>query len=299
MVKKKDSSSQTQTSPIVLIMGMSGAGKSITLRFFEDLGYQAISNLPPRFLKNVIEDRLPQGPLVIQIDHTAKDWDANFALEEIQTLRLLYANAFSLLFLECDIEILAQRYRGTRRTHPLNTTVSKLELLIETERSLLNQFKEAADISLDTSLLTPPELKSFVRGHFSLKNQQAFLIQIVSFSFIKGVPREADFVFDVRFLTNPFYQEELKHLTGEMEPIQEYIYSQDLFHRFFQSISQMMESILPAFKKDSRRSLTLAFGCTGGRHRSVYTAEHMKKWCVTNAFPVTLSHRDIEGALQI
>ena len=277
---------------LVLVTGMSGAGRSIALKELEDLGFEAIDNIPLAMLDGIDAD--PSGrPLAVGIDTRARD----FAVEGVLERMTGAATRFDIapVFLHADDEALTRRYSETRRRHPMAPDGS-LIAGIEQERRLLEPLRRAADIVIDTSLLTVHDLRRLLRAHFTSDPQEGMSIFVTSFSFRLGLPREADLVFDMRFLSNPHYIEELRPLTGRDEAVGAHIARDPDFASFLEGAATLLRTLLPRYAREGRAYLTIALGCTGGRHRSVFTAEELARLLRKRGWRATLTHRDLEDA---
>ncbi len=278
--------------PLILVTGLSGAGHSTALRALEDLGYEAVDNLPLAFLT------APDGfarPMAIAVDSRTRGFSAEALLERIDRLRADPGLRVSLVFLTCSDEVLQRRYTETRRRHPLALDRPVADG-IRQERVLLDGLAAAADLVIDSSDLAIADLKRLMQGHFGLDRQPGLAIAVTSFSYRHGLPREADLVFDARFLANPHYRPELRDLTGRDGAVGRYIEADPAFGRFFADLTDMLIPLLPGFEREGKSYLTLAVGCTGGRHRSVYVAERLASWVQAQGRPVSLRHRDIASA---
>ena len=276
---------------LVLVTGMSGAGRSTALSILEDLGYESIDNLPLDLLQPLIAggrrsvalgiDIRTRGfavaPLLAQLDR-----DLNGA-----GLRL------TLLFVDCDDTILGRRYTETRRRHPLARGRPVTDG-IAAERTLLSPLRARADLVIDTSALAPAELRHILAGHFKQQGADGMAVCVTSFAYRNGLPREADLVFDVRFLQNPHYEPELRPLTGRDEAVDRFIAADPRLEPFFAKLTDLLASVLPDYRDEGKTYLTIALGCTGGRHRSVAIAERLAAWFATQGERVTLLHRDLE-----
>jgi RNase adapter protein RapZ len=277
--------------PLILVTGLSGAGHSTALRALEDLGYEAVDNLPLSFLTSPESiDR----PMAIAVDSRTRGFSAEALLERIERLRADPRLKVALVFLTCSDEVLQRRFTETRRRHPLAQD-RPIADGIRQERLLLDGLSAAADLVIDSSDLAIGDVKRLMQGHFSL-DRQALAIAVMSFSYRHGLPREADLVFDVRFLANPHYHAELRDLTGRDAPVGRYIESDPAYGRFFADLTDMLIPLLPGFEREGKSYLTLAVGCTGGRHRSVYVAERLAAWLTAQGRPVSVRHRDIARA---
>lgn len=284
-------SDESMLRRLVLVTGMSGAGRSVALKELEDLGFEAIDNIPLAMLDGMDAD--PSGrPLAVGIDTRARD----FAVEGVLERMTGAAARFDIVpvFLHADEETLTRRYRETRRRHPMAPEDSPVAG-IERERRLLEPLRRAADIVIDTSLLNVHDLRRLLRGHFTSDPQEGMSIFVTSFSFRLGLPREADLVFDMRFLSNPHYIEELRPLTGRDEEVGAHIAKDPDFASFLEGVGTLLRTLLPRYAKEGRAYLTIAVGCTGGRHRSVFTAEELARLLRDRGWRATLTHRDLEA----
>ena len=282
---------------VILITGMSGAGQSTTLKILEDLGYEALDNLPLFLLGPLLaENELMQSPVAVRIDTRTRDFSAASVIEQVRALRDHPGFAPRLLFLNADDEVLQRRYTETRRRHPLaiDRPVSDG---IRRERQLFAPLVDEADLVLDTSDFNIHELKRRVAGEFSLVTTPELHVSVMSFSYRLGIPREADLVFDVRFLRNPHYDFKLQPLTGKDRQVGEYVSADPGYEPFFQRLVEFLLPLLPRFRGEGKSYLTIAVGCTGGQHRSVFIAEELAKALTAHASGVTVHHRDLERAL--
>jgi len=280
--------------PILLVMSVSGAGRSSVLNALEDMGYRTIDNLPlalvPAFWDN--KKMLQRGPHALALEMPISSVEAEQALTLWQQLKKEHPTA-QLIFLESEDGALKRRYRETRRTHPFMAPGRTLEEAIDVERDLLCPFQDVADHVLDTSLLTPIELRTLVRHLFGFKGQRSFWVDVMSFAFGKGVPREANLVFDMRFLKNPHYQPALRDMTGQHAGVQQYLESFPTFQAFNTHMCGLLSTCLPAVKAEGRGLFVLAFGCTGGRHRSVAMAENCYAWLRDQSIDAEIYHREL------
>ena len=277
---------------LVLVTGMSGAGRSTALKELEDLGFEAIDNIPLAMLDGIDADRSGR-PLAVGIDPRARDFAADSMLERMTDAAVRFD--IVSLFLHADEEVLTRRYRETRRRHPMAADGSPLAG-IERELRLLEPLQRAADIVIDTSLLTAHDLRRLLRARFTSDPQEGMSIFLTSFSFRLGLPREADLVFDMRFLSNPHYIDALRPLTGQDEAVGAHIARDPDFAPFLQGVAALLRRLLPRYAREGRAYLTIAVGCTGGRHRSVFTAEELARLLREGGWWATLTHRDVETA---
>ena len=288
-----DAASATPRADVVVVTGMSGAGKSMTLKWLEDLGYEAVDNLPLSLLGALLRGGEPGRPLAIGIDIRTRDFGAQSMLTELDRLRQEAPIKLSLLFVESDDDVLSRRFTETRRRHPLAVDRPLLDGIAH-ERKLVAPLKGRADLVIDTSSLPPAELRRVLAGHFNREERAPLLLFVTSFSYRKGLPREADLVFDVRFLDNPHYVPQLKPHTGQDSDVAAFIAQDPGFTAFFGGLTSLIHPLLPRFAAEGKSYLTIAIGCTGGRHRSVYVAEKLAVWLREQGQQVDLRHRDLE-----
>jgi UPF0042 nucleotide-binding protein len=288
-----ESAARAGGARVLLVTGMSGAGRSSALKVLEDLGYEAVDNLPLSLLPRLLAaPGAALRPLALGVDIRTRDFAVPPLLAEIDGLVRSGRWDTKLLFLDCDDEILARRFTETRRRHPLAGDRAVLDG-IALERARVSLLRSRADIVIDTSLLRPAELKRVLQGYFEV-SPQALSIFITSFAYREGLPREADLVFDVRFLDNPHYDPLLRPLSGLDREIQEYVARDPDFAGFVAALRQLLLPLLPRFDREGKSYLTIAIGCTGGRHRSVYVAELLAELFRGEGVAVNVAHRDID-----
>jgi RNase adaptor protein for sRNA GlmZ degradation len=279
---------------VLLVTGMSGAGKSTALKALEDLGYEAVDNLPATLLAPLLQ----QGPdlarpLAIGIDVRTRDFGAAPFLDTIDALLRRPDLQSGLLFLDSDDEALQRRYSQTRRRHPLAPDRPVADGIVA-ERRRLSPLRERATAVIDTSELNEGDLKRVLRHNYALERTPGMPITVLSFSFGKGVPRQADLVFDVRFLKNPHYDEALRPLTGEDARVGAFIEGDPDFAAFYDRLKGFIAPLLPRFQAEGKSYLTVAVGCTGGRHRSVHLAEKLGAWLAADGWRVAVRHRELD-----
>jgi UPF0042 nucleotide-binding protein len=280
--------------PVILVTGLSGAGRSSSLKALEDIGYEAVDNLPIALLPALLAPGAAvRRPLAVGIDVRGRDFAAEPLLAEIDRLKRRGDLAVRLLFLDCDADVLVRRFTETRRRHPIAVD-RPLADGIQKERTLMLPIRERADEVLDTSSLVGADLRRVLWSRFELGADRGVAVTVTSFSFRHGLPREADLVFDVRFLENPHYDPVLQPLDGRDERIADFIGADPDFQPFFASITGMLERLIPRFYREGKSYLTIAFGCTGGRHRSVFLAERLGTWLAGRGQRVEILHRDID-----
>ncbi len=283
------------STPVVLVSGLSGAGHSTALKQLEDLGYEAVDNLPMRLLPRLVGetgDAPPARPLAIGVDIRTRDFAADDLARAVSALRGRVDLTTKLLFLDCDTETLLRRFTETRRRHPLAGD-RPVRDGIDRERPLIAPLRRAADVVIDTSALSLWELKQTLTGHFALDKSPGLAVFVVSFSYRSGLPRDADLVFDARFLRNPHYCEELRPLTGKDPGVADYVAADPAYQPFLAALTGMLEGLLPRFEAEGKSYLTIAVGCTGGRHRSVCLVEALAEWLRAHHWQTTVRHQDI------
>ena len=280
-------------TPLVIVTGYSGAGKSVALRALEDAGYEVMDNLPLRVIPAVV-DMLAQEPrpVAISSDVRSRSFCAQQLVEHVSTLRAHPDMQVELLFLSCDAVVLQQRFQETRRPHPLGMHTPLVDNIRE-EASLLLSLRSAADTVLDTSTFNPRELAARIQTLYA-QEQAECSVQITSFSYRYGTPREADFVLDARMLHNPHYNQDLRPHTGKHAEVADFIHNDALFAPLMTHYTGLLDTTLPRYRADGKRLLSIAVGCTGGKHRSVcvaeYLAQHVRSLCV----PVFVQHRELD-----
>ncbi len=285
--------------PFVIITGMSGAGRSTALRALEDFGYVAVDNVPLPLLGDLMRSTAGSpgemaAPLAFGVDTRTYGFNAHDLVRRLQELRLRADLAPKLLYLDCATETLQRRYTKSRRPHPMAPDRPVIDGIAD-ERSMIGRLRDSADLVVDTSMLSPHQFKQLLLGHFALGAAAGMRISVMSFSYRRGVPREADLVFDVRFLKNPHYVPELKPLTGLDAEVAAFIETDPDYRPFVDRLEGLIGPLLPRFDAEGKSYLTIAIGCTGGRHRSVAVAKRLADWLRKAGRSVTLSHRDTDA----
>ncbi len=279
---------------VLLITGLSGAGRSTALNAFEDMGYETVDNLPATLVSALVQPGAAHGrPLAIGIDIRTRDFGAAQFLVTVDALRARDDLDFLVLFLDCDDETLLRRYSQTRRRHPLAHDRPVADG-IAVERKRLAQIRDRADWVIDTTDLTEGDLRRELRSSFSLARTPAMSVIVMSFAYGQGIPRAADLVFDVRFLRNPHYLDALRDKTGEDAEVGAYIESDRGYADFFRRLADFLAPLLPRYRAEGKSYLTIAIGCTGGRHRSVYVAEKLGAWLAGHGYRAAIRHRELE-----
>jgi RNase adapter protein RapZ len=277
-----------------IITGLSGAGRSEAAKSLEDLGYFVVDNLPPALIPKFAElVETTGGPHQVAIVADARGGkffgDLANALEVLRKRRI----AIRILFLEASEEVLVSRFAATRRKHPLAPEDRRLEG-IRKERQIMEALRGDADLIIDTTELTPHELRDRVRDAFAATSGEAGLqVAVVSFGYKYGVPRDADLVLDVRFLPNPYWLDWLRDVPGTEAPVKRYVTGQPQYAEFVSRLRALLDHVLPGFVAEGKSYLTVAVGCTGGRHRSVVVADELAGYFREKGMPVTREHRDL------
>lgn len=283
----------TDKISLVIVTGMSGAGKTVAIQSFEDMGYFTIDNMPPALLPKFIEllQSIPDNDKVaVVVDMRSRSFFAQVSAV-LDQLDLNEAIDYKILFLDATDHELVSRYKETRRIHPLAAEGRILEGITK-ERELLAPLKNYSQNVIDTSDLSPRKLRQEISNTFSDSQHQAsFRVEVVSFGFKYGLPLDADLVFDVRFLTNPYYVPELREQTGLDQAVYDYVMAPEESESFYQHLLDLIFPILPGYQKEGKSVLTIAIGCTGGQHRSVAFAKRLSE-ALAQDWTVNLSHRD-------
>lgn len=297
MAEGSPSDSAQHKQRVLLVTGMSGAGKTTALHVLEDLGWEAIDNFPIRLLERLVSEP-QQGsappPLAIGFDTRTRGFVPADIMRTVEKLSRRADLEVASLLIDCSSGELERRYNETRRRHPLAKGRSALDGIMA-ERELLSPLRQWANVIIDTSELATNELQQAVRERFSEDAPQSLSITVSSFGYARGMPPLADLVFDMRFLDNPHWEPELREQTGQDAPVAEYIAAQSAFTEAFAKVSDLVLDLLPRYRAQGRAYLHIAFGCTGGRHRSVFSAEQMAQVLREAGFSPTLLHRNIQS----
>lgn len=279
---------------LLLVTGLSGAGKSTALAVLEDLGWETIDNFPVRLLKRLVAmPEEPRGPLAIGFDSRTRGFVPADIIALVKNLSQRDDVALTFLFLDCSGNELERRYNETRRRHPMAAGRPVMEG-IAAERELLEPLRRWAEVMIDTSVMTSNDLQGQVRKLFAAgEGESAMTLTLSSFGFARGMPPLADLVFDMRFLDNPHWVPGLKELTGQDAPVGEHIKRDPAFADVFARIHDLLVVLLPRYQLQGKPYVHVAFGCTGGRHRSVYAAERMAESLRAAGFSPTVRHRNL------
>lgn len=281
------------TLELVIITGMSGAGKTVAVQSFEDLGYYCIDNMPPNLLPTFWELMKESGKITkiaLVMDLRTREFfnELDTVIQKMDNTQFITTR---IIFLEANDQALVSRYKETRRTHPLAQSGRVLEG-IEKERQLLADIRSRAQMIIDTSDLTPRQLRAKLIDDFSTSNYEPFHVEVVSFGFKYGSPIDADVLMDVRFLPNPHYVDTLRPLTGMDKPVYDYVMKQPETETFYVKFMDLIEFCLPGYKREGKSSVTIAIGCTGGQHRSVALADRIARQLQNDHYAVNVTHRD-------
>lgn len=285
---------EAQGIHILIITGLSGAGKSQAVNCLEDMGYYCVDNLPPALLNKFVElslqseGKIEKVALVIDVRGGEFFNDLSQALQELQEGHI----PFEILFLEASNEVLVRRFKESRRRHPLAEKRSLLEA-IQLERDMLKELRGRANVVVDTSTLNPRELKEKLQAQFSQHQDNPFTINLVTFGYKSGIPMDSDLVIDVRFLTNPFYEPVMRTMTGADQPVIDYVLDSPITKSFTRRFLNLLKFLIPHYIKEGKTNLNVAIGCTGGQHRSVVLGDYIGQKLKKLGYNVLVRHRDI------
>ncbi len=277
---------------LVLISGPSGAGRTTALNVLEDLGFETIDNLPLTLIPRLLTEPL-ERPLALGVDVRNRDFSTEAMLELLDELPPREELDSQFLFLDASVDILLRRFSETRRRHPLAPEDSPGDGIAR-EFGMLEQLRDRADLLIDTTDLSPHDLRAELTTWFAKPGEARMAITLRSFSYKRGLPRGADLVFDCRFLRNPHWEPELRSSTGQDAAVQKFVSADPAYDTFFQQLKAMHDHLLPAYVKDGKAHLTIAFGCTGGQHRSVAVAELMGNALANKGWRVSIGHRELD-----
>lgn len=279
---------------VIIITGLSGAGKTQAVNFLEDFGYYCVDNMPPALIKNFIDlvlseqSDLKKAAFVVDIRGGEFFGDLKSAIAQLKENQIDY----KVLFLDTTDDVLIQRFSETRRVHPMTGKATTLETLAK-ERQMLEDIKKSADYIIDTSRMKSADLKNKLSEIFSNERTlNKFVVNVISFGYKNGIPLTADMVMDVRFLPNPYYVKSLKKLTGNSKKVKTFVLNHEESQVFINRVYEMVEDIIPSFEREGKNHLNLAIGCTGGQHRSVVVANELAKIFREHGRIVTLEHRE-------
>lgn len=283
----------TGAGRVVMVTGPSGAGRSSAINALEDLGFETIDNLPLSLIPRLIDGPPLPRPLALGLDVRNRDFSTAALIELVDRLHRLAGISAEMLYLDCSADRLVQRYSETRRRHPLSPDGAPLRG-IERELELLEPIRDRADVLIDTTNLTPHMLRAEIERWYAAPDGRGMALSVQSFSYKRGLPRGVDMVFDVRFLANPHWEPALRDLDGRDPTVAAHVEADPRFADFFRRVSDLIASLLDAFVDEGKTSLTIAFGCTGGKHRSVALAEKMARTLAEQGWAVSKRHRELD-----
>lgn len=295
MTRDPEKTSDRILQDLVLVTGPAGAGRTTAIHALEDFGFEAIDNLPLTFLPRLIAGGNPgDRPLAVGVDLRTRDFSPDRLMLTVDALRAAGDVNPTLLYLDCAPDTLLRRFSETRRRHPLAREDSAKDGIAR-ERALLEGLRVQADILIDTSTLSPHDLRAELARWFDqiADNEIALLVQ--SFSYKRGLPSGADMVMDLRFLRNPHWSEDLRPLDGRDAGVADYVRADPRFDSFFEKLMDITVLLLPAYKSEGKSYFSLALGCTGGRHRSVFVTEALAKGLAEAGWQVSIRHRELDG----
>ena len=278
---------------LVLVTGPSGAGRSSAIRVLEDLGYEPIDNLPLRLIRPLLDNPGPDKPLALGIDPRNRDFSITAITDALGQIAAVPGLMPELLYLDCSTDVLLNRFSETRRRHPL-APADRVEAGIQRELELLAPLRARADVLIDTSDLNVHQLRAEVEHWFSPGDQSQLAVSVQSFSYKRGLPRSVDMVFDCRFLKNPFWEPSLRTGTGMDAKVRDFIWTDPRAPEFEQKLRDMLVWLLPAYLDEGKSHLSVAFGCTGGQHRSVAMAETLATALAEAGWQVSIRHRELD-----
>jgi RNase adapter protein RapZ len=284
--------SDTPTS-LVFITGPSGAGRTTAIHAFEDLGYEAIDNLPLSLVPRLIAGPGLGRPIALGLDVRNRDFSANALIEVIDQLTRDPAISLQVVYLDCSASELIRRFNQTRRRHPLAPQETPTEGVTR-EIDLLAPIRARADHLIDTSEMSPHELKAEIATVFAEGASLNMAVSVQSFSYKRGLPRGLDIVLDCRFLNNPHWQPDLRAQDGRNPAVAAFVMADPLYGEFFAKVHDLAQLLLPATRREGKAHLSIGFGCTGGKHRSVVLAEKLAKVLADSGWPVSIRHRELE-----
>lgn len=283
----------TDERRVVLVTGPSGAGRSTAINVLEDIGFEAIDNLPLTLLPRLLDGPPIGRPLALGLDVRNRDFSVAGLIEAIDRLTASPGVTAQLLYLDATADVLLRRFSETRRRHPMAPGESP-DQGIAREFDLLVPVRTRADVLIDTSELSPHDLRAEVERWFAPEGTRKLALSVHSFSYKRGVPRGIDMVFDCRFLKNPYWQENLRQADGRSPDVMEYVEGDERFAPFFEKILDLVLLLLPAYMDEGKSHLSIGFGCTGGQHRSVAVAEKIAIALAKAGWPVSIRHRELE-----
>ena len=278
---------------LVLVTGLSGAGRTTAIRALEDIGYETIDNLPISLLPNIVSAPSKPARIAVGLDTRNRDFSTHGVLEMLETLSRMPWLKVDLVFIQCSTEVLVRRFSETRRRHPLAPAESPI-IGIERERDLLLPILVRADVLLNSSDMSPHEMRGEITSYYSTDSALGLAVSVQSFSYKRGLPRGVDMLFDCRFLRNPYWDANLRSLDGQNKSVQDYVKQDTNFNEFYQKIRDLCLFLLPAYKDEGKTHFSIGFGCTGGKHRSVTLTELLANDLAHHGWQVSIRHREKE-----
>lgn len=301
MTELLDNTTEKNMPDLVIVTGMSGAGRTEAMHVFEDLGYFCVDNLPSSLIDDLVELNAEPGPdgsrkkLAVVCDSRNGDYFSSL-VKELTELKERGVE-FKILFLDADDEKLVARYKSSRRRHPLFIEGSTIAQGIQRERTLMIGLRDMADYVINTTDMMPQKLRSTIRQAFGSGNErQGLAVTVYSFGFKHGAPIDADLVMDVRFLPNPYYDPELRHMTGLDAPVRDFVMLRDETIEFTKRWHALLDVVMPGYVAEGKQQLAIGVGCTGGQHRSVALAEATADYLKSKGYRVSVAHRDLKLA---
>lgn len=292
-IDKEEKNSEEKTR-IIIVTGMSGSGKTQACRFLEDLGYFCVDNLPPVFIPKFVELCSHAANHVSRVVFVVDTRSREFFDNLIHVLEDMNQNDqdYEMLFMDAADDAIIRRYKETRRRHPMAPS-SRISEGVAKERERLEGVRNKATYIIDTSHLSKVELREKIKQLFGKKEGNGMNISVLSFGFKFGMPLDADMVLDVRFLPNPFYIESLRHKSGSVQEVADYIFEKPVTQEFLKKLDPLIDFLAPQYVREGKSQLVIAVGCTGGMHRSVFVAKHIFESLVKKGYTVNLEHRDL------
>jgi RNase adapter protein RapZ len=294
----KKSGQPVQKKTVLLVTGLSGAGKTTVLQTLEDIGWEAVDNFPVRLALRLLELPSPEGreapslPLALGFDSRTRGFESNKLISQIKALQRRDDLEITTVFLDCAGTEIERRYSETRRRHPLALDRPAIDGIAQ-ERMLMEPLRRWAETVIDTSRLSAHDLQNEIRDRFRVETDLNMNISVSSFGYSRGVPHNADLIFDMRFLRNPHWDNDLRPLTGLDTPVGDYIEQDPAYNGAVTKIRDLLRYLMPLYDSQGKAYVNLAFGCTGGRHRSVHVAEQFTKWLREDGFSTTVTHRNL------
>lgn len=281
------------TRRVVFVTGPSGAGRTTAIGALEDIGFETIDNLPLSLVERVLAPVEANKPLAIGIDTRNREFSTHHVISLLDDIKKRDHVHSELLYITCDANVLQQRFSATRRRHPLAPAETPM-IGIERDFDLLAPIKARADILIDSTDLTPHDLKAEIGKWFSTEHGAALAVSVQSFSYKRGLPRGVDMMFDCRFLQNPYWDATLRHLDGRSPAVQQFVATDARYQEFVDKILAICLFLLPAYRMEGKSHFSIGLGCTGGQHRSVALAETLSKLLAKDGWQVSVRHRELE-----